>query len=130
MTPSPRSLALPAALLASLALVGCGGSSPAPAAAGGTEAAQGPPAAQTATVTGTMKHTFRPSTVTAKVGTLTLTLVREGGVPHDLTFQDASVGAPIPVSGTSSGTYRFLKPGTYSFVCTIHEGMVGKVVVS
>jgi plastocyanin len=132
VTPSPRALALPTAALAvALALAGCGGSSGSgsTAGAGGTVAAQGPPTAQTATVTGTAHQTFSPSTVTAKTGTLTLTLVRSG-VPHNLTFSDPSVGAPIPVSGPSTGTYRFPKPGTYPFSCTIHEGMTGKVVVS
>jgi plastocyanin len=137
VTPSSRSLVLPAAALATavLALSGCGGSSSSggggdKAADGGTVAAQGPADAQTATVTGTQQQMFSPSTITAKTGTLTLTLVRAGGVPHNLTFSDPSVGAPIPVSGPGTGTYRFAKPGTYTFVCTIHEGMTGKVVVS
>ena len=117
-------------LLPAVVLAGCGG--------GGTTAstadavtATGPPDAQTATVVGNTRLKFVPETVQAKVGALALTMTIQGGVPHNLVFDQAGLGTPIPTipSGSSTQTYTFTKPGTYSFVCTIHSGMIGQVIV-
>lgn len=114
-----------------LALTACGGGSSSGGAGGASVAAAGPASAQTATIVGDQQLRFVPDRVTAKVGTLKLTLENEGGVPHNLQFADASVGRPIPTgSGTQTGTFVFTKPGTYSFVCTIHDGMDGEVDVT
>lgn len=123
-----RPLLLIAPALALLA--GCGGSS-APATGGTVGSATGPADAQVFTIRGTDRRQFDPQTVDAKVGTLTLTL-HNGGVPHDLKFADGALPSIPVVSGdrTASATLRFTKPGTYTFVCTIHSGMAGKVVVS
>lgn len=119
-------------LLPALALTGCGGGSPAAPSSAGAVTAAGAPGSQTATVVGGSDLRFAPQTVAAKVGTLALTLRIGGGVPHDLQFDDASLGTPIPVvaSGSASKTYTFPRAGTYRFVCTLHPGMVGQVVVS
>lgn len=114
-------------------LAACGGSSGGAGGAGGGTAgtATGPAGAQVFTIRGTDRLQFDPQTVNAKVGTLTLTL-HNGGVPHNLKFADPALPAIPTVSGdrTASATLRFTKPGTYTFVCTIHTGMAGKVVVS
>jgi plastocyanin len=120
-------------LLAAVALAGvaaCGGSH-APKSGGGTGAAEGPASAQTFTVHGNDRDQFVPQTVVAKVGTLTLTL-QNGGVPHNLTFRDPSLASIGVVSGgeTKSSVLRLSAPGTFVFVCTIHPGMQGKLVVS
>jgi plastocyanin len=120
-------------LLPLLALLAACGSGSSGSAAGGTSvAAQGSGDAQTVTVKGNQKLQFEPQTVTAKVGTLRLTFGLDGSTPHDLEFKDAGVGPAIPtVTGAPvTGTFTFTKPGTYTFVCTIHPGMDGKVVVS
>jgi plastocyanin len=126
----PRPLVLLAAPLLALALAACGGSH-APKDGGGAGTATGPVTAQTFTVHGNDQDQFVPQTIAAKVGTLTLTL-QNGGVPHNLTFSDASLPAIGVVSGnaTKSTTLRFPKAGTYTFACTIHPGMDGKVVVT
>jgi plastocyanin len=121
------------ALLAAAALVGvaaCGGSH-APKSGGGTGAADGPASAQTFTVHGNDRDQFSPQTIVAKVGTLTLTL-QNGGVPHNLTFQNTSLPSIGVVSGasTKSSVLNLSAPGTFMFVCTIHPGMQGKLVVS
>ncbi len=117
-----------------LVLAGCGGTqgSHAKASTEGAVTAAGPADAQTATVVAGNDLKFAPETVRAKVGRLTLTMTIQGGVPHNLTFDDSSLGPAIPTipSGSSTQTYTFSKPGTYRFVCTIHTGMVGQVVVS
>lgn len=122
---------VPLLLLPALALTACGGSSDDGPSTAGAVTAAGEPSAQTATVIGNNKLTFVPETVQAKVGTLALSMTIEGGVPHDLEFEDASLGKPIPLitMGTGTSSYTFSKPGTYDFECTIHRGMVGQVVV-
>ena len=125
--PRPLLLALPA-----LAMTACGGGSHATAAQGaGSAAATGPATAQTFTIHGTDRDQFDPGTVAAKVGTLTLTL-SNGGVPHNLTFKDPALTSISTVSGaaTKSAKLTFDKPGTFTFECTIHPGMVGKLIVS
>lgn len=114
-----------------LAMAACGGGSHAAPQGVGTAAASGPATAQTFTIHGTDRDQFAPGTVTAKVGSLTLTL-QNGGVPHNLTFSDAGLTSIGTVSGsaTKSTTLTFDKPGTYTFECTIHPGMRGKLIVS
>jgi plastocyanin len=113
-----------------LATASCGGSH-APKPGGGIGAAAGPADAQTFTIMGNDRDQFVPQTVTAKPGVLTLTL-RNGGVPHDLTFDDHSLPGIGVVSGsaTKSVTVTLRRPGTYVFQCTIHPGMEGKLVIS
>jgi plastocyanin len=112
------------------AAAACGGSH-APTDGGGVGTAAGPPGQQTFTIHGTDRQQFSPQTVQAKVGTLTLTL-QNGGVPHDLTFKTPGLPGISVVSGsaTKSTTLHLTAPGTYVFLCTIHPGMDGKLVVS
>ncbi len=133
MTPARR-LLLVTALVALPALAACGGGGDdeaAPSGGGGTVTAEGPPDGQTAAVTGNQKLRFVPSTVQAKPGTLTITMTNEGGVPHNLVFSDASLGKGIDTfsEGSRTGTFVFPAAGSFDFACTLHPGMVGKVVV-
>lgn len=118
-------------LLPAVVLAGCGGGGGTTASTAGAVTAGGPTDAQTATVVGNTQLKFAPETIRAKVGSLALTMTIQGGVPHNLVFDQAGLGTPIPTipSGSSTQTYTFAKPGTYGFVCTIHSGMVGQVVV-
>ncbi len=76
---------------------------------------------------------FKPSSVTvAKGGTVTWT--NEDSVGHDVT--EVSGPGPKFKSGTAGGlnggdTYKqtFKTPGTIKYVCTVHPGMEGTVVV-
>jgi len=123
-------LAVPVLVLIAL-LTGCGGTSDStPAAGTGTGTADGPPAAQTFTIHGTDADAFSPATVRAKVGRLTLTL-SNGGVPHNLVFDDKALhGISVVSGGTTKSTLLTLDhAGTYTFMCTLHPGMSGKVVV-
>ena len=135
MTPARRT-ALALAALPLLALAACGGSSSGGEAAGGGGAdsvtAQGAADAQTATVVGNSQLKFVPNRVEAKAGTLALTMQIEGGVPHNLVFDEDTIGEDIDTisEGSATGTFEFPQPGTYDFVCTLHPGMDGQVVVS
>lgn len=63
---------------------------------------------------------------------MTFAVKNLGNVPHNLTFDDASLGKTGTVDGGASEQLKvvFPKAGTYPFVCTFHSGMDGKVVVS
>jgi plastocyanin len=123
-----------AALAALLLLAGCGGgsSSGKDIKVTGTVTAAGGPDAQTATLDMTDELTFVPNVVDAKVGTLTLSVRNAGRVPHNLVFDDSSLGKTDTVKGhaTATLTLKPTKAGTYRFVCTFHSGMDGKVVVT
>ena len=129
MTPYRRTVL---ALLLTATLAACGGGGSDDDGGGGSVAAEGSPDAQTATVVGNRDLEFVPSTVTAVPGALALTMEIEGGVPHNLVFDDEAVGADIATiaEGSATGTYRFPSAGTFDFVCTLHPGMDGEVVVS
>jgi len=128
---APRRTAL--ALFPLLALTACGGGGSSTDVAGnGTVAAAGPATAQTAEVDGKDTLKFVPNIVTTHVGSLELTMKNVGGVSHNLVFDTAGLGMTGTVEGGRSQTLkvRFDKAGTYTFQCTFHEHMTGKVVVS
>ena len=97
-------------------LAGCGSDNP----------SQPNPGGSTVTIT---NNQFTPSTISVAAGTTITWQWNSGGVDHNVTFADG------PTSGTkSSGSYArtFDTPGTYPYVCTIHQGqgMTGTVTVT
>ncbi len=68
---------------------------------------------------------FHPSTVTINPGESVTWVWQDGAVEHNVT--GAGFRSRTQVHG--SFTVRFTHAGTYSYRCTLHEGMVGKVVV-
>lgn len=71
---------------------------------------------------------FAPAAVTVKVGT-TVTWTNDDGEAHTVTSTKGPLHSPaLPPGGTFS--YRFTKPGSYSYLCTIHPYMHGTVVVT
>jgi plastocyanin len=118
-----------------LVLTGCGGGDDSPTVAGGPAASvttSGAADAQTATVDMTDSLRFAPGTVEAKVGKVTLTVDNTGNTPHNLHFDDRGLGKTPTIGGKESKPLEvtFAKAGTFTFACTFHAGMVGKVVVS
>lgn len=117
------------ALLVPLLLVGaCGSGGSSSVKANGTVDASG----GAASVKGGDDLKFGPNVVQAKTGKLALTFVNSGQVPHNLVFDDAALGKTKTVDGGAKETIdvTFDKAGSYTFVCTFHPGMTGKVVVS
>jgi uncharacterized protein YjdB len=85
-----------------------------------------PPFPQTAEVAATINNTFVPGTVDiARNGTVSWTFA----ATHNVTF--SGVGAPGSIGDTSTGTVslQFANVGTFAYMCTIHPGMSGTVVV-
>lgn len=122
------------AVAAVVLLAACGGgsSSGSDLKVTGTVTASGAPEAQTVTLDMTDDLTFDPNVVNAKAGALTITLKNAGQIPHNLVFDEASVGATGTIDGgkTQTLSVRFDKAGTYTFTCTFHSGMDGKAEVS
>jgi plastocyanin len=68
---------------------------------------------------------FHPSTVTVNPGESVTWVWQDGGVEHNVT--GGSFHSRTQAHG--SFTVRFTHAGTFSYRCTVHEGMVGKVIV-
>lgn len=98
----------------------------------GSLSTTGDAGAQVVTVDLTSALSFVPNTVTAKIGTVTFTVSNTGQVPHNMEFGDKALGKTATVNGKTSTTLKvvFDKAGTFTFQCTFHPGMTGKVVVS
>jgi plastocyanin len=116
-----------APLAAVLLLSACGGGSSGTGSATTTGSAD----AQTVTIEMRDDLKFHPSTVQARIGTVTLHLDNVGQVPHDFAFGEQSLGKTGSIDGKSQQDLKvtFDKAGSFSFVCTIHPHMSGKVVV-
>lgn len=123
------------AAVALLLLAGCSSSGKAGTSSlkvTGTVTAAGAPGAQTVRLDMTDALQFSPNVVKAKVGSLALTVENAGSIPHNLVFDDASLGKTDTVKGhaTATLTVPLAKAGTFRFVCTFHSGMSGQIVVS
>lgn len=97
----------------------------------GSVTATGPASAQVATLDMTDALLFQPNVVVAKIGTLRLTATNTGRVPHNLVFNESRLGATDTISGGSSQTLTLplSRVGSYTFTCTFHSGMSGRVAV-
>lgn len=71
---------------------------------------------------------FGPQIVSVKAGT-TVHWTNRDTEAHTVTSNTGAFGSPVLKPG-SSYSFTFTKPGTYSYHCTIHPFMTGKVVVS
>jgi plastocyanin len=144
-------LATSAAALA-LAVAACGGSSnsnnssatsSAPSPSSSSPATTSAPAAAGGTLTqaadpsGQLKF-VKPS-LTARAGKVTIQFTNSSSLPHNLTIQQGTSGAivgatPIFSGGGTKALTITLKPGTYTFFCSVDghraAGMHGTLTVS
>ena len=73
---------------------------------------------------------FMPSTVNIKIGSKVKWINQDSKV-HTVTWKSTSYGLPGKTLGPgASFTVTFTKAGTFSYICTKHFGMAGKVVVT
>jgi plastocyanin len=70
---------------------------------------------------------FNPTPVTVKAGS-TVTWTNMDDEPHTV-VSDTGVFKSGGMDTNESFSYKFDKPGTYRFTCSIHPRMVGTVVV-
>jgi len=71
--------------------------------------------------------TFGPDTLTVSVNS-TVTWVNKDDVPHVIASNDGMFKSKA-LDTDDRYSYTFSKAGTYSYYCSIHPKMVGKVVV-
>ena len=72
--------------------------------------------------------TFAPVELTVPPGT-TVQWVNRDDIPHTVVSDDKATFKSKALDTDDNYSYTFLKPGTYSYFCSIHPKMTGKVVV-
>ncbi len=70
---------------------------------------------------------FTPTTLTVPVGT-SVTWTNADDIPHTVVSDDKSFKSKA-LDTDDKFSYMFTKPGTYSYFCSLHPKMTGKVVV-
>jgi len=70
---------------------------------------------------------FGPPTLTVAAGT-TVKWTNNDDIPHTVRAVDGSFRSK-PMDTSDSYSFTFAKPGVYSYFCSIHPKMVGKVIV-
>jgi plastocyanin len=71
--------------------------------------------------------TFAPATLTVKAGTQ-ITWTNADDIPHTVVSDDLSFKSKV-LDTDEKFTFTASKPGTFSYFCSIHPKMTGKVVV-
>ena len=71
--------------------------------------------------------TFSPAVITVKPGTQ-ITWANRDGIPHTVVSDTKAFKSKVLATGEKF-TYTAAKPGVYSYACSIHPNMTGKVVV-
>jgi plastocyanin len=70
---------------------------------------------------------FGPQTVTVPVGA-TVTWTNRDDIPHTVVSTDGVFKSKVRDTDEKF-SYTFTKPGTYSYFCSVHPKMIGKIVV-
>jgi plastocyanin len=86
------------------------------------------PAAPTGEATISIREfMFAPTSITVAPGT-TVRWKNLDGEPHTVRSVETGFRSD-PLDQNDSFTYKFDKPGTYRYVCSIHPQMIGTIVV-
>ena len=72
--------------------------------------------------------TFAPTPLTVAAGT-TVQWVNRDDIPHTVVSDDKTTFKSKALDSDENYSYTFTKPGTYTYFCSIHPKMTGKVVV-
>jgi plastocyanin len=72
---------------------------------------------------------FNPAKVTIKKGATITWVWKDGPTPHTVTSTGKTKFKSTPAKSSGKYSVKFTKAGTYKYVCTIHPGMAGTVVV-
>jgi plastocyanin len=110
-----------AGVVAGVALTGCSSGG------GGKSTSGGAKPVSTNTVA-IKDFTFVPQTITVKAGTV-VTWTNDDSTDHTVTASDKSFDSKNLGKGKSY-TFTFSKPGSYSYICSIHQYMTGTVKVT
>ena len=71
---------------------------------------------------------FTPAELTVPVGA-TVTWTNRHGARHDVVAADGAFTSPLFGQGETF-SFTFTAPGEYPYVCSIHPGMEGKILVT
>lgn len=71
--------------------------------------------------------TFEPATLTVKAGTA-ITWTNRDDIPHKLVSTDLPFSSKT-LDTDDKFTFAPAKPGTYTYFCSIHPKMTGKIIV-
>ena len=71
---------------------------------------------------------FSPAVITVAPGT-TVRWTNRDDIPHTVVSDDKTTFKSKVMDTDEQFSYTFSKPGTYSYFCSIHPHMTGKVVV-
>lgn len=83
------------------------------------------PAAETAVKID--NFTFSPNTLTLPVGS-TVRWTNHDDIPHNVVSEDKTFKSKV-MDTDEQFSFTFTKPGTYTYFCSIHPKMTGKIVV-
>ena len=70
---------------------------------------------------------FQPTTLTVKAGS-TVTWLNKDEEPHTV-VSATGLFRSAALDTNDRFSFKFSKPGTYAFVCTIHPQMIGTIIV-
>jgi plastocyanin len=91
------------------------------------ETASNGPAAEGATIVMAKDFMFAPTALTVAAGS-TVTWTNRDDEPHTV-VSDSGLFRSAALDTNESFSFRFDKPGTYRYLCTIHPRMVGTIEV-
>ncbi|MGH3855512.1 MAG: cupredoxin domain-containing protein [Pseudonocardiaceae bacterium] len=112
-------------LVAVLGLVMSCGSAASGSAAGGSAAGGAPAAPNTIVI---KNFTFMPASLTVAPGTK-VTVINEDQATHTVTASDKSFDTGHISGGQRTELTAPSKPGTYPYMCSIHQYMMGTLIV-
>ncbi|MDQ2881553.1 MAG: cupredoxin domain-containing protein [Actinomycetota bacterium] len=119
-----RTAVLLTMLVAVVGLVlGCGGGAGSPA--GGAGGSTTPNAPDTIVI---KNFSFTPASLTVAPGTK-ITVINEDQAPHTVTANDKSFDSGNIAGGQRGAVTAPTKPGSYPYICTIHQYMMGTLIV-
>ena len=72
---------------------------------------------------------FKPAAVSLRRGGTVTFSWKDGDTPHNVTPTGRRKFKRLATRKAGSATVRFTRAGTYRYVCTIHPGMDGRIVV-
>lgn len=71
---------------------------------------------------------FSPTVMRVRPGTV-VTFMNEDAVPHVVTGAHLAWGAPDVLEPGREARCRFDRPGTFPYMCHLHMGMAGAIIV-
>jgi plastocyanin len=81
------------------------------------------------TVKATQQKKFSPSTISVNKGDKVVWKNTSNNLKHTVTAISSNWSKNTKIKAGQSTSFKFTKAGTYKYICSIHPGMSGKVVV-